>query len=732
MARRDRSRPRKPERAGISGAALAGIVGGAVVGVGLIVVLVVSLLRGGAEPEVAEAEPPPRAVQPQPRPAVPAVIPAQPVATVPPANALPAAIAADGALAFQTLDTLKRASVFVRVEAGKELATGSGFLARVDGNTGFVVTNHHVIAPPRERVIIMQRPPQRIPGSRLQTPGRTTILVQPGGLVNPVYSLVFNSGTPEEKTYPAQVVADDAQNDLAILRIQDPPAGATPIAMDLQTGLMETMPVFVLGFPFGEMLSSTNGNPAITVGKGSVSSIRRDKAGQIEWVQIHGDLNPGNSGGAVVDAQGRLVGIAQATLKGTQIGKLIPAARLPTLLASAPVQGILAAAPPPAAPMNPPAQAAPNQASPPPQNNSPLVVDNTPPVNGWKEYTPKDMSFAVSLPDRGGRKFERERTLNLRGSRLKITLVLLELPEGLTLNAGALVLPAQFRQIPAPQRIEMFRDSFLSEFRGRITAERDVKQAGLQGREYEVTAAGVAMARLRLFASGSYVYQAAVQGLPEQVQSADATAFLNSFNVPPAELRAKAQKAQAAAAGKQTGRVALKYPADVFPFIQSAIHQERVTPVDIKGFTLGNAPYRDCPEAGGILIGFQVGLGKFIERPIVNAVRPIYITKKGEEMGSWYGPVPDEPITVKAKDGYVVGGLFLRSGLGLDGFSVKFFKREGGKILSKENYESEWVGGQGGHNLHTIGGQGCLFIGICGHLSNQQVPTSLGLLTVTN
>jgi hypothetical protein len=72
------------------------------------------------------------------------------------------------------------------------------------------------------------------------------------------------------------------------------------------------MPLFAFGFPFGEALARHKGNPAITVSKGSISSLRRDDGGELAIVQIDGELNPGNSGGPVVDAQGRLVGVAVA------------------------------------------------------------------------------------------------------------------------------------------------------------------------------------------------------------------------------------------------------------------------------------------------------------------------------------------------------------------------------------------------------------------------------------
>ncbi len=72
------------------------------------------------------------------------------------------------------------------------------------------------------------------------------------------------------------------------------------------------------GFPFGKALSTTKGNPAVTVGKASVSSLRTGPDGGLAYVQIDGNLNPGNSGGPVVDAKGRLVGVAVATIKDGQ------------------------------------------------------------------------------------------------------------------------------------------------------------------------------------------------------------------------------------------------------------------------------------------------------------------------------------------------------------------------------------------------------------------------------
>jgi S1-C subfamily serine protease len=229
-----------------------------------------------------------------------AAAPPPPLARAEPKPAEPAG--GDGKLPAAALAALKAATVFVKVNLGKLEASGSGFLMRVDGNVGYVVTNDHVIAaPPRLRI-------------------------------KPRVSLVFWSGTKQEKTVSAQVVATDPDRDIAMLKVTGLPEFPAPLDLEQRVELTETMTVWILGFPFGEMLAVGRGNPALTIGKGTISSIRTDASEETKIVQIDGDVNPGNSGGPVVDSAGRLVGISQAKIKGTHIGLAIPPIELTRML----------------------------------------------------------------------------------------------------------------------------------------------------------------------------------------------------------------------------------------------------------------------------------------------------------------------------------------------------------------------------------------------------------------
>jgi hypothetical protein len=99
-------------------------------------------------------------------------------------------------------------------------------------------------------------------------------------------------------------------------------------------------------------------------------------------------------------------------------------------------------------------------------------------------------------------------------------------------------------------------------------------------------------------------------------------------------------------------RAAKIIPGDRYAFIQAAVKEKRLADVNVTGFKLGQE-YRDVPQEGALLIGFQAGQGKFIDNATVNALRPIYLTRGGEKLGNWLGPIPANPITVKAKPGYV-------------------------------------------------------------------------------
>jgi S1-C subfamily serine protease len=216
-------------------------------------------------------------------------------------TALPAP--ADEGIPAAVLADLKAATVLVKVRDGAAAGTGSGFLMQADKTTGLIVTNDHVVS-----------------------------IGKAGRPRRPVVHVVLHSGRQAERTVPAVVVATDPDRDLAVLRVTNVRDLPRPLDLTQEVKLAETMPVYVVGFPFGEALATSARNPAVTIGKGSVSSLREDDRGVLSVIQIDGDVNPGNSGGPVVDGKGRLVGVAVAKVRGTNIGLAVPARDLGEML----------------------------------------------------------------------------------------------------------------------------------------------------------------------------------------------------------------------------------------------------------------------------------------------------------------------------------------------------------------------------------------------------------------
>ena len=222
----------------------------------------------------------------------------------------------DDGIPPDTVVAVKRATVFIRVQGADGKATGSGFVIATDKDTVLIATNYHVVGPND-----FDKKPRLAPADFVKS------------LKVPAVTVVFDGGTKTESSAKAEVIAGDPVNDLAILRVtglKDPPK---PIAYTNPPKLTETMGVYTFGFPFGQALATGKGAPAVTVGKGSVSSLRLDDDGELAVVQIDGALNPGNSGGPVVDTKGQLVGVAVATIRNGQgIGFAVPAAELGKLM----------------------------------------------------------------------------------------------------------------------------------------------------------------------------------------------------------------------------------------------------------------------------------------------------------------------------------------------------------------------------------------------------------------
>lgn len=189
----------------------------------------------------------------------------------------------------QARERVKAATVYLRVTMpGGDVGEGSGFFA---GQKGYVATNAHVLG--------MLSPDSRKPRA---------------------IQVVVNSGEPTEFALNGEVVGLDRDSDLAVVRVQGNDAQLPePLAIDTATNLHELQKVYIFGFPLGASLGKN-----LTISPSAVSSIRKNANGQIEKIQVNGGMQPGNSGGPVVDSRGVVVGVSVAIIRGTQINFAVP------------------------------------------------------------------------------------------------------------------------------------------------------------------------------------------------------------------------------------------------------------------------------------------------------------------------------------------------------------------------------------------------------------------------
>ncbi|WP_347302859.1 Do family serine endopeptidase [Croceibacterium sp. TMG7-5b_MA50] len=162
---------------------------------------------------------------------------------------------------------------------------GSGFLISADG---YVVTNNHVINPPDSNAELEQ----------------VTVTL------------------PDGNEYQAEVVGNDAESDLAVLKI----ARSEPfpfVKFGDSTAARAGDWVVAIGNPFG--LGGT-------VTSGIISSVLRSIGGGAaydRYIQTDASINRGNSGGPLFDMQGNVIGINNAIFSpsggSVGIGFAIPA-----------------------------------------------------------------------------------------------------------------------------------------------------------------------------------------------------------------------------------------------------------------------------------------------------------------------------------------------------------------------------------------------------------------------
>lgn len=153
------------------------------------------------------------------------------------------------------------------------------------------------------------------------------VLISPGGELVTNWHVVdkavevrclLQDGTP----YAAEVLGSDKDTDLALIRLKRPD-GAQPLPyaeLGDSSALREGDFVMAMGAPWGMARSVTIGIIAAT------NRYLPDHSEYSLWLQTDASISPGNSGGPLVDTEGRVIGInTRGVMYGGDIGFSIPA-----------------------------------------------------------------------------------------------------------------------------------------------------------------------------------------------------------------------------------------------------------------------------------------------------------------------------------------------------------------------------------------------------------------------
>ena len=192
-----------------------------------------------------------------------------------------------------------------------EIGTGSGFVISPDGH---VLTNDHVVS---NSEITIDEGFRKVAISLKVS--RIEVCIPPD-------SAAARNGGPA--CVEASIAATNSELDLAVLFVTGTNQPYLPLGDS--DALTPGQPVQALGFPFGRTLtvgrdSLSSVVPEITTTGGAVSSLRANESGVRRFIQIDGNVNPGNSGGLLVNKDGFAVGVIHSRLKdATGIAFAIP------------------------------------------------------------------------------------------------------------------------------------------------------------------------------------------------------------------------------------------------------------------------------------------------------------------------------------------------------------------------------------------------------------------------
>jgi S1-C subfamily serine protease len=174
---------------------------------------------------------------------------------------------------------------------------------------------YELVRPSLVLIQVQDSSPLGKPGSGL---GSGVVVTQNGDILTALHvvadatdiQVTFADGTKSS----ARVVARDAANDIAVLRATAPPAEVVPAILGNPSSLEIGSEAYAVGNPFALTGSITSG---VVSGLGRSFKLPDSETVLHGLIQIDAAVNPGNSGGPLVNRDGQVVGIVTALLNPT-------------------------------------------------------------------------------------------------------------------------------------------------------------------------------------------------------------------------------------------------------------------------------------------------------------------------------------------------------------------------------------------------------------------------------
>jgi serine protease Do len=114
----------------------------------------------------------------------------------------------------------------------------------------------------------------------------------------------------------ARVIGTDLRTDIAVIKVDDA-TGINPIRRASGNPVFVGDRVFAFGSPFGIKFSMSQGIVS-GMGRSEAASLVNMRSGYTNFIQTDAAMNPGNSGGPLVDARGRVIGMSTAIANNVQ------------------------------------------------------------------------------------------------------------------------------------------------------------------------------------------------------------------------------------------------------------------------------------------------------------------------------------------------------------------------------------------------------------------------------